>query len=82
MRPRREPGYFAFVMILVLLAGLAHAEDDDPFARARERMVREDLASRGISDGRVLRAMRKVPRHLFIDKRLWDQAYAEVAPGP
>ena len=46
-------------------------------ARARERMVEEQLVSRGINDPRVLRAMAKVPRHLFVEKELWDHAYAD-----
>ena len=33
--------------------------------RLRLRMVRE-LAARGITDGRVLDAMSRVPRHLFV----------------
>ena len=47
----------------------------DIFAIARERMVREQIEARGIKDPRVLAAMRKVPRHLFIDEALWPQAY-------
>jgi protein-L-isoaspartate(D-aspartate) O-methyltransferase len=41
----------------------------------RERMVNEQLVQRGITDERVLAAMRKVPRHLFIEASLRDQAY-------
>ncbi len=45
--------------------------------RIREKMVREQIDSRGISDEEVLRAMRKVPRHLFVDEALQNQAYAD-----
>jgi protein-L-isoaspartate(D-aspartate) O-methyltransferase len=38
-------------------------------------MVETQLISRGIYDPRVLAAMRKVPRHVFIDEALRDQAY-------
>jgi len=38
---------------------------DDP-AAARQRMVTEQIASRGVSDARVLAAMRKVPCHGFV----------------
>ena len=34
--------------------------------RLREEMVRTQLENRGIDDPRVLKAMRKVPRHLFV----------------
>lgn len=45
------------------------------FDTSRERMVRTQLVARGIRDKRVLQAMSKVPRHLFVDEALQDQAY-------
>jgi protein-L-isoaspartate(D-aspartate) O-methyltransferase len=42
---------------------------------ARERMVREQLIPRGISDKRVLSAMRKVPRDRFVEEALVTEAY-------
>jgi protein-L-isoaspartate(D-aspartate) O-methyltransferase len=47
------------------------------YVKARERMVEQQLVSRGIHDPRVLRAMAKVPRHLFLENELWDQAYED-----
>ncbi len=41
----------------------------------RERMVREQLVSRGIKDRAVLDAMRTVPRQLFVPEELRVQAY-------
>ena len=38
-------------------------------------MVDAQIRSRGIRDERVLRAMEKIPRHLFVDEGLIDQAY-------
>jgi len=38
-------------------------------------MVNAQIRARGIIDQRVLRAMEKVPRHLFVDEGLIDQAY-------
>lgn len=40
-------------------------------------MVREQIASRGITDPAVLSAMRKVPRHLFVEEALRSQAYED-----
>ncbi|MDQ7821036.1 MAG: protein-L-isoaspartate(D-aspartate) O-methyltransferase [Armatimonadota bacterium] len=40
-------------------------------------MVREQIEARGIRDPRVLAALRRVPRHLFVDRSLWDLAYAD-----
>ncbi|SPF44299.1 Protein-L-isoaspartate O-methyltransferase 1 [Syntrophobacter sp. SbD1] len=47
------------------------------FKKARERMVQSQLAARGVHDERVLEAMLKVPRHLFVDEALRDQAYSD-----
>ena len=38
-------------------------------------MVREQIEGRGITDPRVLEAMRKVPRHLFVPAALQNSAY-------
>ncbi|HYA34023.1 MAG TPA: protein-L-isoaspartate(D-aspartate) O-methyltransferase [Candidatus Binataceae bacterium] len=43
--------------------------------QARERMVVEQLEARGITDRRVLEAMRTVPRHRFVPAELEDHAY-------
>jgi protein-L-isoaspartate(D-aspartate) O-methyltransferase len=40
-------------------------------------MVAEQLAQRGIADARVLDAMRRVPRHLFVEEALRDRAYGD-----
>ncbi len=47
------------------------------YARERERMVAEHLVKRGIADPRVLEAMGRTPRHLFVDAALRDKAYAD-----
>ncbi len=35
----------------------------------------EEMVSRGVRDRRVLKAMLKVPRHLFVDKAFYHKAY-------
>lgn len=45
--------------------------------RLRERMVKEQIEARGIKDPLVLQAMRKVPRHFFVDEALENQAYSD-----
>src|SRR6266478_8374557 len=47
------------------------------YVQARKQMVQEQLVSRGINDPYVLRAMAKVPRHLFLESELWDKAYED-----
>lgn len=41
----------------------------------RERMVNEQIISRGIEDPKVIDAMKRVPRHLFVDKTYYHQSY-------
>lgn len=42
-------------------------------------MVQEQLIARGIQDRRLIEAMRRVPRHLFIDPGLVNRAYDDSA---
>lgn len=45
------------------------------FDKERERMVKTQLVGRGIKDKRVLEAMKKVARHLFIPENMRSYAY-------
>ncbi|MFV1951791.1 MAG: protein-L-isoaspartate O-methyltransferase, partial [Nitrospinota bacterium] len=54
---------------------LAIYDNNDIYGRARQRMVETQLIPRGIKDQRVINAMLKVPRHLFVEEGLYDQAY-------
>ncbi|HDS05908.1 MAG TPA: protein-L-isoaspartate(D-aspartate) O-methyltransferase [Deltaproteobacteria bacterium] len=47
----------------------------DKFKKLRKRMVETQLKTRDIHDARVLKAMETVPRQLFVDEGLADQAY-------
>lgn len=47
------------------------------FEIARRKMVETQIAARGIRDPRVLQVMREIPRHLFVDEGMWDQAYQD-----
>lgn len=47
----------------------------EKYVSLRIKMVKEQLEGRGIKDKVVLEAMKKVPRHLFVDKKYWDEAY-------
>ncbi len=48
---------------------------EDEFTAIRNRMVDTQIKMRGVDDPRVLAAMQRVPRHLFVPQPLWDQAY-------
>ena len=45
------------------------------YTNLREQMVVIQLEVRDITDPKVLQAMRTVPRHRFVDRSLWSQAY-------
>ncbi len=56
-------------------------EEENLFPERRRRMVEEQIAIRGVRDERVLAAMGRVPRHLFIDKDLESNAYEDFPLG-
>jgi protein-L-isoaspartate(D-aspartate) O-methyltransferase len=47
------------------------------FSTSRLKMVKEQLITRGIKDERLLAAMRKIPRHLFVPEALRSRAYGD-----
>jgi protein-L-isoaspartate(D-aspartate) O-methyltransferase len=65
--------------LTALLAVLPmHADSQsDPYRAARDRMVEQQIAARGVTDARVLAAMRKVERHRFVDPQLAGRAYED-----
>jgi protein-L-isoaspartate(D-aspartate) O-methyltransferase len=54
---------------------MAVAHDPD---EARARMIAEQLEGRGFRDVRVLDAMSRVPRHLFVEPGLRERAYEDT----
>lgn len=51
--------------------------ESNDLIKMRKRMVDSQLVSRGIRDKRVLEAMGKIPRHLFVDPSLQDISYGD-----
>jgi protein-L-isoaspartate(D-aspartate) O-methyltransferase len=49
------------------------------FAEQRTKMVERQLRRRGIGDGRVLAAMERVPRELFVPEAIRSRAYVDAA---
>jgi protein-L-isoaspartate(D-aspartate) O-methyltransferase len=52
---------------------------DLDFTRSIDRMIQRDIAGRGVRDERVLSAMRRVPRHLFVRPSDYARAYDDCA---
>ena len=61
------------------MGGSSPTRDSERFADLRERMVRDQLVSRGIDDRASLAAMRLVPREAFVPRAQRDRAYDDGA---
>ncbi len=61
------------IILILSVAGLLAATD--PYSADRERMVREQIESRGIRNTEVLRVLRETPRHLFVPVAYRAMAY-------
>jgi protein-L-isoaspartate(D-aspartate) O-methyltransferase len=46
---------------------------------ARQKMLESQIRARNVRDARVLEAIRRVPRHLFVEEALRDRAYSDKA---
>ena len=49
----------------------------DRYKKQRARMIETQIKARSITDPRVLKALETIPRHLFVDEGLIDQAYSD-----
>ena len=67
---------FVSMIFLFSLNRLLFAADDR-YADMRRQMVEKQIEARGISDPKVLKAMRDVPRHLFVPEISRDAAYGD-----
>ncbi len=69
---------FCFISVAIAAwAAFSRSQEGDVFARRRAQMVSRQLASRDISDRRVLDIMGRVPRHLFVAPDYRSQAYED-----
>jgi len=73
-----------FILIGSILAGNCNKlnEQDqkktpDRLGEMRLKMVEYQIEARGVKNQKVLEAVRKVPRHLFVPEHLKNQAYAD-----
>lgn len=63
--------------LLAAASALSAVEGDEGVTALRRNVLAEDLRLNGIRDERVLEAMRKVKRHLFVAEELRDAAYGD-----
>ena len=71
--------FWSFLLILgVLIWGSSPPFlQSDKYERARKYMVEHDLKRRDITEPKVLQVMETVKRHLFVDPKYRDYAYAD-----
>ncbi len=67
--------FILMLFFIFMIFASVEASPGDRFAAQRAAMVKEQIADRGIADAEVLRAMRAVPRHLFVPEGLVSRAY-------
>ena len=77
MRVRFLRLFIAWLPCVAFTIVLSRGQESDSYVRERQQMVAEQLAGRDISDRRVLAAMGRVPRHLFVRPQLRAQAYED-----
>jgi protein-L-isoaspartate(D-aspartate) O-methyltransferase len=81
-RKRKRTRLLAALCALLLTACLAPAADQQDWAQQRARMVEQTMAHPRdardpVRDSRVLRALRRVPRHEFVPAPLRSAAYQD-----
>ena len=73
---------FLMISMLALMApSMLFAQgrsSEDVYAQRRQEMVDSQIRGRGVMDRRVLAAMLKVERHLFVPDELYDMAYEDT----
>jgi protein-L-isoaspartate(D-aspartate) O-methyltransferase len=80
----RRSGLLACIalgFIALFVAGNHSRAQGEPYLQKRAAMVRDQIEREGVSDPRVLAAMRDVPRHLFVSPSFHAKAY-EPYPLP
>lgn len=77
MLPRRSFESIALSVLLLLFSAVVLLAGEDEYARARQRMVVQDLQMRGIRDAAVLGAMSRIQRHLFVPEDVRSRAYGD-----
>ena len=72
--------FFSYLFFLILILpgfSTCSAQEKMDFTRLREAMVKRQIMDRGVNDPDVIRAMREVPRHLFVPQKNRAFSYAD-----
>ena len=63
------------LICLMMLISVCWFPQDDKYSQMRKKMVDNQIVSRGIRNPSTIKAMQKVPRHLFVPLQYQDRAY-------
>ncbi len=66
------------VLMLMLTSFISCGQNADPFFALRNRMVKTQIESRGITDEKILEAFRNVERHKFVPDEYIPHAYNDT----
>lgn len=69
--------YILLIVTFILVSFIPLKQYTDKYEKVRQRMVREQIAARGIKDQKVIQAMLDVPRHLFVPENHERMAYED-----
>ena len=75
----RRFGYWLVITVVAATGCQKQPASSSEFAGERQKMVEEQLKSRGIRDERVIAAMAKVPREEFVAENVRGRSYADGA---
>jgi len=69
--------FSGLIGFLVVGTVMSFSTNEEAFKRMRDQMVEIQIAGRDVGNSDILRAMRIVPRHLFVPESEREQAYGD-----
>jgi protein-L-isoaspartate(D-aspartate) O-methyltransferase len=66
------------VILFITITSCLQSQKKDMYEVIRNKMVKDQIVDRGVTDAMTLKAMRKVPRHLFVPADMIDDAYRDT----
>ena len=73
----RKKIFVVAVGFVLCFLNISMAQPEDPYMKKREEMIQYQIIRRGVADKKVLDAMRKVERHLFVPRESRLLAYRD-----
>ena len=66
------------LILIILIAGNMQTQKPDKYSVLRSQMVTNQIINRGIRNTLTIKAMQKVPRHLFVPPESINRAYEDT----